>query len=109
MVSLAAQSLAYSLLYNWVDITNGPFGLTGIPRPYIFSYKFETIGVIALLSTLVGGSCLMGMVFVLRSPWGRLLKAMRDDELAARSLGKNTRLVKAGLRGTMYRFSERSR
>jgi branched-chain amino acid transport system permease protein len=28
------------------------------------------------------------------SPWGRLLKAMRDDELAARGLGKNIRLVK---------------
>ena len=31
---------------------------------------------------------------LIRSPWGRLLKAIRDDELAARSLGKNSRLVK---------------
>jgi branched-chain amino acid transport system permease protein len=94
MVSLAVQSVIYSILYNWVDLTNGPFGLTGIPRPSIFGYNFDSIGSIALLSTIIAGICILGMVLLLRSPWGRLLKAMRDDELAARSLGKNTRLVK---------------
>ncbi len=94
MVSLAVQSVGYSLLYNWVDLTNGPFGLTGIPRPSIIGYKFDSIGTIALFSTITAGLCVLGLVLLLRSPWGRLLKAMRDDELAARSLGKNTRLAK---------------
>lgn len=94
MVSLAVQSVAYSLLYNWIDLTNGPFGLTGIPRPSIFGYKFDSMRTIALFSSIITGICILGMVLILRSPWGRLLKAMRDDELAARSLGKNTRLVK---------------
>lgn len=94
MVSLAAQGVVYSLLYNWDNLTNGPFGLTGIPRPDIFGLIFNTIDSIAFLSTLIAGLCILGMVVLLRSPWGRLLKAMRDDELAARSLGKNTRLIK---------------
>lgn len=94
MVSLAVQSVGYSLLYNWVDLTNGPFGLTGIPRPFILGYKFDTIGAVTLFASAIAGMCILGTVLLLRSPWGRLLKAMRDDELAARSLGKNTRVVK---------------
>lgn len=94
MVSLAVQSVGYSLLYNWVDLTNGPFGLTGIPRPSIFGYKFDTIGVVTLFASVIAGMCILCTVLLLRSPWGRLLKAMRDDELAARSLGKNTRMAK---------------
>ena len=34
------------------------------------------------------------MFILLRSPWGKALKAMRDDELAARGLGKNTKVLK---------------
>ncbi len=94
MVSLAAQSVGYSILYNWVDLTNGPFGLTGIPSPSILSYKFDNIEGVSILATAVAAILVLAVVFLFRSPWGRLLKAMRDDELAARSLGKNTRLVK---------------
>ena len=94
MLSLSVQVAIYGLLYNWTDLTNGPFGITGIPRPVIIGYKFDTIGSIFLLS--IGFALICGIIifFLLKSPWGRALKAMRDDELAARGLGKNTRLLK---------------
>lgn len=104
MISLAVQTLVFSLLHNWfsptsgpgtwANLTNGPFGLAGISKPVIGSIKFATIGSIAALSTVL--ALLTGMVIWLfvSSPWGRLLKAMRDDELAARGLGKNTRMAK---------------
>ncbi|MDO8721479.1 MAG: branched-chain amino acid ABC transporter permease [Syntrophales bacterium] len=94
MLSLSVQVAVYSLLYNWVDLTNGPFGITGIPRPVILGYKFDTTGSMFLLS--LGAAIICGtIIFVLlNSPWGRALKAMRDDELAARGIGKNTRLLK---------------
>lgn len=94
MLSLAVQVAIYSLFYNWTDLTNGPFGITGIPRPVILGHKFDTIHSIFLLSAFFMVLC-GGITFILlRSPWGRALKAMRDDELAARGLGKNTRLLK---------------
>lgn len=94
MLSLSVQVAIYSLLYNWTDLTNGPFGITGIPRPNILIFKFDTIDSIFWLSTAFALLCGAVMFVLLKSPWGRSLKAMRDDELAARGLGKNTRLLK---------------
>lgn len=94
MVSLAVQSLVYTILYNWTGLTNGPFGITGIPRPEMFGYRFDSLYAIFGLATALAAFCVLIMSLLLNSPWGRTLKAMRDDELAARSLGKNTRLIK---------------
>lgn len=94
MVSLAIQSLVYTILYNWTGLTSGPFGISGIPRPEIFGYRFDSLYSIFGLATALAASCVLIMTLLLNSSWGRILKAMRDDELAARSLGKNTRLIK---------------
>ena len=45
-------------------------------------------------ASLVAASCALVLWRLQHSPWGRLLLVIRDDELAARGLGKNTRLVK---------------
>ena len=104
MVSLAVQALLFSLFYNWsspgvepgtwANLTNGPFGLAGIPKPAIFGIRLDTLGSIALVSIALAGVCAFFSWTLLSSPWGRLLKAMRDDELAARGLGKNVHLAK---------------
>lgn len=112
MMSIAVQTLVYTLLYNWTDLTNGPFGLSGIPRPVIVDYGFVTTGSISLL---YGGLTLgLGVLVALLmwSPFGRALQAMRDDELAARSLGIPVDLLKlqafalasamVGLAGGLY-------
>jgi len=112
MISLAVQVVLYSLMYNWVELTNGPYGLPGIPRPAIFDSIYATPGAISvfygiiviLLATILG---------VLKlSPFGRSLQAMRDDELAAQSLGLPVRKLKVesfmiasgmvGIAGGMY-------
>jgi len=104
MISLAVQALLFSLFYNWsepsadvgtwANLTNGPFGIDGIPNPNILGVYFDTIGGMAVIATITAGVCGLLSWLLLSSPWGRLLKAMRDDELAARGLGKNVRLVK---------------
>ena len=104
MVSLAVQALLFSLFYNWsspgmepgtwANLTNGPFGLAGIPKPAILGIKLDTLGSIAAISLVLAGACAFFSWILLSSPWGRLLKAMRDDELAARGLGKNVHLAK---------------
>jgi branched-chain amino acid transport system permease protein len=104
MVSLAAQSLIYSLLYNWTaddaplgslrNMTNGPFGINGIPRPSILGWQVSDPASFALFATIVASICLFILWRLKTSPWARLLLSMREDELATRGLGKNTRLAK---------------
>lgn len=122
LITLAAQSILFSLINNWSNtnfptgtlknMTNGPIGLTGITKPDIIGIKIDTVYSIFVLFTVV--MLLSSFVFWLlkKSPWGRLLKSMRDDELAVRGLGKNVRLTKvyvliigcsfAALSGVLY-------
>ena len=104
MASLAVQALILSAANNWFDasaplgtwrnLANGPFGISAIPRPAIGSIKFDTIGGVAVVSTALAAMCALLTWNLLKSPWGRVLLALRDDELAARGLGKNSRLFK---------------
>ena len=104
MISLAVQALLFSLLYNWskpgvepgtwANLTNGPFGIAGISKPAILGIKFDTISRIFVLSLTLAVGCAFITCLLVSSPWGRLLKAMRDDELVARGLGKDVRLAK---------------
>jgi branched-chain amino acid transport system permease protein len=87
MISIAVQTLLFALLYNWTDLTNGPFGISGISRPVFAGYHFVTTGSVAVLFGAIAVG-LGGVMALLKwSPFGRALQAMRDDELAARSVG----------------------
>jgi branched-chain amino acid transport system permease protein len=122
LMSLAVQQLLMGAMQNWcqpgaepgtwTNLTNGTFGLSNIPKPHFFSFEctsVESMSVVAVGMLL----CSLFVAFILlRSPWARLLSTMRDDELAARSLGKNVRLAKlqaiaiscgmAGIAGALY-------
>ena len=77
-----------------VNLTNGPYGLRGIPKPEMFGFEFISIESIAVLFTAFAALSLLFCRTLLSSPWGRMLKALRDDELAARGLGKFVRMAK---------------
>ena len=84
------------------DITGGPIGITGVAKDFYainpipdgrygvgsFSFNQNTLWTISVGWTIVIVLCLF-VWGLARSPWGRLLKAVREDEDAARSLGKN--------------------
>jgi branched-chain amino acid transport system permease protein len=104
LITIAVQSFIFSILYNWSDtesnfgsflnLTNGSAGIMGIPRPDIFSISFDTLGDSLLLYTAITLLFMWAYRRLMHSPYGRLLKAIRDDELTARSLGKNSRFIK---------------
>jgi branched-chain amino acid transport system permease protein len=104
MGSLAIQSLILSLLNNSyrdghpigsiANLTNGPSGIPGIPRPAIFGIILDTEGLMAAMAAVLMIASLAYFKVVLSSPWGRTVAAMRDDELAVRGLGKNVKLLK---------------
>jgi len=112
MISLAVQVTLYALMYNWVDLTNGPYGLSGIPRPAIFDSTMATQGGVFAFYGVIVIFIAVTLGLLKHSPFGRALQAMRDDELAARSLGLPVRMLKVqsfliasamvGVAGGMY-------
>lgn len=94
LASLAFQTIVFSVLYNWVEVTLGPYGIPNIPPPTLLTWRLAGPGSYLLLS----GSALLLTGLLLhwlgRSPFGRVLTAIRDDEIAAVSLGKNTERFK---------------
>ncbi len=84
-----------AVLYNWTSVTRGPLGLPGIPRPELFGITFNTLQTYALLSATLAVSTYIILSLVVSSPFGRVLQAIRDDEIAAKTLGKDTFTAKA--------------
>ena len=88
-VTLGFQMIVFVLLYNWVALTRGPYGISDIPSPLLFGILLHTpiqyAGLAALMNLL-----LLPLLFALyRSPFGKTLKAIRENEAAAEALGIN--------------------
>ncbi|MFH1962150.1 MAG: branched-chain amino acid ABC transporter permease [bacterium] len=89
LASLAFQIIIFTILYNWIDLTRGPYGIPGIPKPEILGLKFDNLYKFLLLS---GGMSLVVFFIIKRicnSSFGLVLKAIREDELSAEAIGKN--------------------
>jgi len=118
-LAIATLGIAESLrliLNNERWLANGSQGLVGLPRPLgeaippgVYHFFYLGIVVMALLLTL------WAVERVLRSPWGRVLRAVRDDELLASTSGKDSPLFKLqamgvgsfimGIGGALYAHS----
>ncbi|MDR6289163.1 branched-chain amino acid transport system permease protein [Inquilinus ginsengisoli] len=76
---------------NFEPLTGGAFGLGSIPRPLAgafatpFGFNLFYLGV----SILVVAGVYALLEILVRSPWGRVLRGIREDEAAAQSLGKH--------------------
>jgi branched-chain amino acid transport system permease protein len=108
IVTLAFGEIIRVVLTNWADFTGGPNGISGIPRPTFFGIPLDSsdeglaarIGIpfasiqriIFLYYIILGLALITNMVTIrLRSlPIGRAWEALREDEIACRSLGINT-------------------
>jgi branched-chain amino acid transport system permease protein len=75
---------------NAQGLTGGPFGLQFIPKPFAGLVAGNLAWNLAYLAM---AAALLGLAYwaverLVRSPWGRVLRAIREDETAAASLGK---------------------
>jgi branched-chain amino acid transport system permease protein len=76
---------------NLQSVTGGPFGIGFIPRPFAawagdpLAFSLANLGVLVIVVAALH----LGLERLVRSPWGRVLRAIREDEAAARALGKN--------------------
>ncbi len=94
LATLGFQIIVFSILYNWTGLTRGPFGITKIPAPRVLG--IEVIGAFPyfIFSGALALTSLGAIWLLVRSPFGRLLRAVRDDEVAALALGKNAPRIK---------------
>ncbi len=108
IVTLGFGEIIRLILLNWQDLTGGPNGVSGIPRPSFFGIPFNsdddgfaaTFGLayspthrIVFLYYLILALALLTNWVTLRLrrlPIGRAWEALREDEIACRSLGINT-------------------
>ncbi|HEX6748085.1 MAG TPA: branched-chain amino acid ABC transporter permease [Longimicrobium sp.] len=94
LASLGFQAVVFAVLYNWVDLTHGPYGISGIPRPTLFGIVIDSPATLALFTGTVSAGCGGLLYLVGHSPYGRTLKTIREDEVAATALGKNVTVFK---------------
>jgi branched-chain amino acid transport system permease protein len=108
IVTLAFGEIIRLILINWVPVTNGYAGITGIPRPTFFGIPFNAddngfaavfglefspfyrvVFLYYVILTLGLITCFFNLR-LRRLPIGRAWEALREDEIACRSLGINT-------------------
>lgn len=92
-VTLGFQMIAFVILYNWVGLTRGPYGIAGIPRPVVFGLTLRTPLQYAVLAAVVNALILPLLFALYRSPFGKALKALRENETAAEALGINGKRI----------------
>jgi len=94
IATLGIQIIIFQLMNNWTKLTNGPLGLPGILRPYLFGNLFSSNSGFFLLAAMLMVITLMITRRLVSSPFGNVLRALREDELFAQSLGKNVNYYK---------------
>ncbi|MBK1661960.1 high-affinity branched-chain amino acid ABC transporter permease LivM [Paracraurococcus ruber] len=114
IVTLAFGEIIRVVLLNWTELTGGPNGISGIPRPSFFGLPFNMSGdpdsfagffglepspshrIIFLYYLIFGLALLTNWVTIRlrRQPLGRAWEALREDEIACRALGINITTTK---------------
>src|ERR1700710_1384105 len=89
VTSFGIQLLATAIFTNWTAGTGGANGLPGIPPPDLAGKALEERWQVVTLC--VAGMALGYLIFwlVMRAPFGRLLRAIREDEVAVAAAGKS--------------------
>jgi ABC-type branched-subunit amino acid transport system ATPase component/ABC-type branched-subunit amino acid transport system permease subunit len=111
MVTIAFNVIFERIVIDWSTLTEGPVGISGIPRP---AFGSVTFGVETAFLLIVAFALLVSISMgnIVRSRYGRALMAIRESELAARCMGVNVYWYKltsfvisallAGMAGSLY-------
>ena len=112
LTTLGFGEIVRLVLLNWMDLTRGSMGIPGIPSPSLFGYPLDSpffyyyfiLTMVLLIIAAIGR--------IIDSRMGRALIAIRENEIAAKSMGINTTAYKiqafavaaffSGLAGSFY-------
>jgi branched-chain amino acid transport system permease protein len=104
--------IIYSVFNNWYDLTRGPLGIRGIPKVVLFSIPLTSLWSYTILVAFFVLLTLFCIRRLTRSAFGKVLEAIREDDVAAMAIGKNIARFKvlafviaaffAGIAGVLY-------
>jgi branched-chain amino acid transport system permease protein len=112
MLTFALNQLFYFVAYQWTSVTGGEDGMHGIPRPAFLGIDFsDPLNYYAFISLAFLAS-LWIMKRIVESPLGKILQAIRENEVRAEAVGYNVPRFKllafviggafSGLAGVLY-------
>jgi branched-chain amino acid transport system permease protein len=112
IATLGFAEIIRLVLHNERWLTHGQFGVSGIARPEIWRISFGSYESFTVLALVLVVFTYVLMERLIESPFGRVLKGIRENEIAAMNLGKNIFKFKlqtmvicslfAGLAGSLY-------
>jgi branched-chain amino acid transport system permease protein len=94
VASFGLQVVILTVFINWTSFTNGHAGLPGIPRPSVFGLMIDDPFRYVVLSLALAALTYAICRRLTGSAFGRTLRAVREDEIAAQATGKNVVAVK---------------
>lgn len=104
--------IVYGIAKNWIDLTRGPLGLPGIPGFSVLDWRLSTNWSYLILVLVVASLAAWTMSLIVDSPFGRVLRGIREDEIATATMGKDVDGFKitvfvvaamfAGIAGSLY-------
>jgi branched-chain amino acid transport system permease protein len=84
------QIILFSILNNWIDLTRGPLGIPGIPQPAVIGWTIRSPGGFVVLAAFLTTFAYFVVRRIETSPFGRVLRAIREDEIVGQAMGKDT-------------------
>lgn len=114
VITLGIQVVIYSIMNNWQSLTNGPLGISGIPTLTVFGIPLESKWAFLTLAAILTALVWFILHCITKSPFGRVLRALSEDEVYTASLGKDVGQAKvvsfvisgmlASIAGVLYAY-----
>ena len=89
MLTFALNQLFYFIAYQWTSVTGGEDGMPGVPRPEFLGMDFKDPLVVLRVRFGPLPASLWVMKRIVESPLGRILQAIRENEVRAEAVGYN--------------------
>jgi branched-chain amino acid transport system permease protein len=112
IATLCFQMIVLNGLNNWMNVTRGPLGIPGIPPLMLYGWALDSRGWFLALTVVFVLLAHIIAFRIVESPFGRVLHAIREDNIFAQALGKNVPRFKiavfsvsaalAAVAGTLY-------
>ncbi|MCW5625400.1 MAG: branched-chain amino acid ABC transporter ATP-binding protein/permease [Burkholderiales bacterium] len=90
MITISFQQIFDLVLTNWIEVTHGPDGIAGIPRPSLFGYELEDDRAYLLFCAIVLYLLMFAVWWLPNTRLGRAMRSVRENQLAAEVVGVHT-------------------
>jgi ABC-type branched-subunit amino acid transport system ATPase component/ABC-type branched-subunit amino acid transport system permease subunit len=111
MVTIAFGFVVENLAVEWRSVTGGQNGIMGVPQPAVLGLPFGERGV-AIAAIMLAAAATYGFHLLSKTKWGAAMRAVKDSEVAAESIGLDPLRIKtaafaisavcAGLAGALF-------